>query len=1087
MKRLVCLLLCFSMLSLTLAVFAFACGSIVQTDIHSFIEETQRLIQKYDSEKKYVVTSECAYAETFVNNSTIYYSASSVSENETDDVPELDFQTCRLIVQSNELINTYDAVDVVSGFKNFYILQYEDEESTKKAYDSYLKTDDIISVDIDTVQKAFESDFSDRESNAVYTREEFYDCWSLNATGMDKVLDTYSDKTFPDITVALIDTGVDLDHELFDGRIIRTYFNSSGDGEPNDESDVYGHGTMVSSIIVKTTPENVKIANYRIGTDDGETTMTMFSAAVLKAVADGIKIISISCSPWDNYELELATLEYAYSNGCFITNAAGNTSANLGINNASALEFSGYACTVASSTRKNLPANTTSYGKPVQIIAPGNAVAVAKNGNEYGAASGTSFSSPYIAGVYAMLTNVQPSLSREEKLRMIYGSTSELSEPYIKYTFCNGIINALELFGLNDLSKPIFSLESGIYIGEVEIELTAEDGCDVYYTMDQTYPSPTNGELYSEPITFEGDIFEITAVAYKNRKRSNFSKIIIHSATLGTDDMFTITDDGTITEYTGDSLYLKIPEKVNGIEVKDISECLFSDVEIYGIILPDTMTFLGDMSLWNGPNHKSFIHKNDYVNYITGNNIKTLGASAFSGCSGLREVTMPNLEIIGNNAFDGTGIVGANFPSVTTLLTDAFYFATQLREVYLPQCHKIFDSAFRECRQLVHLYLPLADFDVDSIEYPDWTFDISQEGPINVFRRTMELSYVDLPNMRVFGWHTTDNSFGDSCIKRIDFSKLEFLFELPNPGYWYFWDCYNPVEVELCLPSTLKYCVPIESYLDNEERIYSVYGSKDTYAEEWAEINKVNFVELSPQTAIVEDIDTFWDKYSYKPLIFDVRGFNRTYQWYGSYDNKVSDNDIAIEGATTNEFNPNEENSFPYYYCKMVSTDINCEGEIVKRFNVYSSFCANKLYKKPQANTTENIVSLADGTATNSKLITFVAVGSNMNLLQSIEGATKFIPVSWYVNDELQGDFKNGDYTVTYKHSDIGTYNLIVVFEKFVYTENSWQSTGKTDTKIVNYTIEETDSNQPQELYISILELIFKMIFALLQTITKTC
>lgn len=1081
MKKIISYILCIALLVSIICIPVYAKSpNTKEADINDFINGVTRLTRKYDFKKDFEVTSESISSKTVSEDAPTYFSGSSVFENETNDEPELNFQTCRLIVQSDKPIETYNAVDVVSGFKNFYILQYENEESTEYAYENYLEDGNVFSVDIDTVQKAFESDFSDRESNAVYTREEFYDCWSLNATGMDKVLDTYSDKTFPDITVALIDTGVDLDHELFDGRIIRTYFNSSGDGEPNDESDVYGHGTMVSSIIVKTTPENVKIANYRIGTDDGETTMTMFSAAVLQAVADGVKIISISCSPWDNYELELATLEYAYSNGCFITNAAGNTSANLSVNNASALEVSGYACTVASSTIKNLPANTTSYGKPVQIIAPGNAVAVAKNGNEYGAASGTSFSSPYIAGVYAMLTNVYPTLTREEKLRMILGSTSELSEPYIKYTFYNGIINALELFELNNLSKPTFSLDNGIYVGEVKIELTAENGCDIYYTLDQTYPSPTNGTLYTEPIIFEGNVFEITAVAYKNGKRSDFSKTIIHSATRGTDDMFTITDDGIITEYSGDSLYLKIPEKVNGIQVKDIAECLFSDLKIYGLILPDTMTFLGDMSLWNGSSHQSFIYGNDYINFITGNNIKTLGASAFQGCSNLREVNLPNLEVIGGNAFDGTSISGVTFPKVTTLLTDAFYFAIQLREVYLPQCQKIFDGAFRECRQLVHVYLPLADFDVESIEYPDWNFDISQEGPVNIFRTTMELSYIDLPSMRVLGWHKTDNSFGDSCIKRLDFSKIEYLFELPSPGKYYWWDCYKPVKVELCLPSTMKYCVPIEYYLD-EDRTYTIYGSKDTYAEEWSETNKVNFVELSSQTSIAEDIETIWDKYSYKPLVFDARGFNQTYQWYGSYDDKESADDIAIAGATTNEFSPNQENTYPYYYCKMVSTDINCDGEIVESFEVYSSICENKLYKSPQANTIENLVSLADGTATNSKLITFVAVGSNMNLTQSIEGATKFVPVSWFVNDTIQGNFENNNYTVTYKHTESGNYNLVVVFEEFVYSANSWQSTGKTDTKIVNYTIEETDSNQPQELYVSILELIFKMISMILQ------
>ena len=42
-----------------------------------------------------------------------------------------------------------------------------------------------------------------------------------------------------------------------------------------------------------------------------------------------------------------------------------------------------------------------------------------------------------------------------------------------------------------------------------------------------------------------GDAFEIVAVAYKDGVRSDYSRELIHAAQIGTDDMFTITEDGT--------------------------------------------------------------------------------------------------------------------------------------------------------------------------------------------------------------------------------------------------------------------------------------------------------------------------------------------------------------------------------------------------------------------------------------------------------------------------------------------------------------------------------------------------------------
>ena len=63
---------------------------------------------------------------------------------------DLELNYCsRLIVQSDKPINIYNAVDVVSGFFNFYILQFENEEDINHAYEQYSKDKDIISVEYD--------------------------------------------------------------------------------------------------------------------------------------------------------------------------------------------------------------------------------------------------------------------------------------------------------------------------------------------------------------------------------------------------------------------------------------------------------------------------------------------------------------------------------------------------------------------------------------------------------------------------------------------------------------------------------------------------------------------------------------------------------------------------------------------------------------------------------------------------------------------------------------------------------------------------------------------------------------------------
>ena len=956
MRNIICILLSISLLASILCVPVSATTEkIKSSDISGFINGINELTQKYDADKDFEVTSENISSENFSEDAPTYYSASSVSENETDDVPELDFQTCRLIVQSDVEFEDYGAVEVVSGFENFHILQYKTEDDAKNAYENLLNDSDIISVDIDAVISVDSVETtSTTTETTTYTKEDFYNCWSLNATGMDKVLEYYNDKIFTEKIVGVIDTGVNYEHELFDERLIRTYFNNSGEDDPYDESDNNGHGTAVTSCIIKTTPDNVKIANYRVFDANGSGATSSICAAILQAIEKGIKILNLSIAFSGDLEIQLSILEHARKNNTFIICGAGNSSSNIDIRSASYINTSDDTCSVGASTKQNLPAYFTNYGSGVDIVAPGLDVVAADKDGTYTLFSGTSASSPYMAGVFTTLTCVCPDLSTVEKMHMIKASSTEISEPYIKYCFETGVIDCLALFGFDKLEPVEISLDAGIYEGPVTVELFAEDGYEIYYTMDQTYPSPKNGTLYTKPISFVGDYFEIVAVAYKNGVRSDYSRALIHSAQIGTDDMFTISDDGIITRYTGDTLYLKVPETVNGITVTDIAESVFAESSLHGLILPDTMTFLGDMSLWGGTSHNSCVYGNKTIKKISGKNIKILGSKAFYECTSLREVDFPNCEQIGNEVFYFTNLVGAHFPKVTTLLTGAFYYAQFLRELYLPNCTKMLDDAFSMCKQLQHLYAPLIDIDVDSIEYPDWEFNLAEEGLLNTFSTTAQLTYINLEQARVIGWgkHEFGGAFFRSNIHRMDLSKVEYIYEIPWPQANFFSKIYQPLTVELNLPATLRRCADAKGYFDDEIRNYVVYASLKTYAEKWANDNGVKFIALNAETSIAEDIEPVWDKYSYKPLVFDARGFNRTYQWYGSYDNKIG-NDVAIYGATTNEFDPGENCKYAYYYCQMTSTDIDNDGNIVSSFEVNSTLCQNRFYYMSAKDKTE--------------------------------------------------------------------------------------------------------------------------------------
>ncbi len=931
MKKIISSVLCVSLLLSMIYIPVSATEEFVATEnIEEFCEDINEMVTEYSNSE--FVTPE------FIEQATEY-----ISE-------EIEINYCpRLIVQSDKSIDTYNAVDVVSGFSNFHILQFENEEDTNYAYEKYSNDKDIISVEYDISCDALLGTTEEEiEEEIELTYEDYKNGWYLESTGIDMVLEKYKDQNLPEVVVAVLDTGVDLKCEYLQDRIIQTGFNSTGDDDENSEQDYYYHGTAVTSVIANCTTENVKIANYKCINNSGIIpSVTCITTAILQALNDGVRVINCSFGYGrsDN-KLLLEVLKMAYDMSCVVVIAAGNSPSNLERTNASPLEVSGYTLVVGSNDKYNIPSGFTTYGKYVHILAPGEDIPVISLNNEIESAFGTSLSAPIMSSVCAMFYAANQHMSFEERLRAVKGSGAGVDEKYVTGYFGSGILNVSELFSLNTVSDPEFSLESGKYVGEVVLELSAEENADIYYTTDYTYPSPTNGTLYKEPIRFLDDNLRIRAVAYKNGRRSNYVTKDICSVVLGTDDMFTVNEDGVITEYKGNVKYLKIPEIINGVTVVDINKSSgLNTAELYGLILPDTMRYLG-RTLNERPveaTEQLVLQSNETLEFVAGKNIEILGMRALGSTFSLREVDFPNCKEIYSRAFFKSSLIGASFPKVESVDNFAFQYCGYLREIYLPICKEIGSDVFVTAVELNVIYAPLTtNLQVGLLNGTEHSVDSEETGK-KLFYENKELYEIDLPYFKTLG---TD-AFFCSAIKRVELSQAINIFALPNTidiNDSLYCLYYQPVYVELSLPSTLQYCVPATDY-KNEYIEYVVYGTvgKGSYAEQWAQENGIQFINISQETAIVEDIEPVWDKYSYKPLEFDARGFNRTYQWYGSYDTEIG-NDIEITNATDKTFNPDEYKAYPYYYCVMISTDKNVNGEVISEVSVTSSMCENRLY-----------------------------------------------------------------------------------------------------------------------------------------------
>lgn len=200
------------------------------------------------------------------------------------------------------------------------------------------------------------------------------------------------------------------------------------------------HGTFVAGIIggdrhndigMKGISDQVEIMGVRV-VPDGDERDKDIANGIIYAVNNGAKVINMSFGKGISPDKDVVdkAVKYAVKKDVLLVHAAGNSSENIDMEENypnSLYEKRGlfgkkkYAkgwIEVGALSRlsdENSVASFSNYGqKTVDIFAPGHQVYSAAPGNEYKFASGTSFASPVVAGVAAIIRANFPSLSAED-------------------------------------------------------------------------------------------------------------------------------------------------------------------------------------------------------------------------------------------------------------------------------------------------------------------------------------------------------------------------------------------------------------------------------------------------------------------------------------------------------------------------------------------------------------------------------------------------------------------------------------------------------------------------------------------------
>ncbi|MFC3575228.1 type VII secretion-associated serine protease mycosin [Streptomyces yaanensis] len=238
--------------------------------------------------------------------------------------------------------------------------------------------------------------------------------WSLQRILLDQLREQATGKG---VTVAVIDTGVDASNV----QLREAMASGGGDyvGSTKGTQDLEGHGTRVAGIIaarplkgtgfVGLAPE-AKILSFRYtGGENKQGNSRTMSSAIRAAVAKGAKIINISsdtANRQDNTELRNAVAA-AVQSGALIVAAAGNDGADGKAAKTYPASYPGVLA-VAASDRNDERAYFSQAGDFVDVAAPGvDMVSTVPKGGQC-TADGTSFATPYVAGVAALLKEKHP-------------------------------------------------------------------------------------------------------------------------------------------------------------------------------------------------------------------------------------------------------------------------------------------------------------------------------------------------------------------------------------------------------------------------------------------------------------------------------------------------------------------------------------------------------------------------------------------------------------------------------------------------------------------------------------------------------
>jgi subtilisin family serine protease len=212
------------------------------------------------------------------------------------------------------------------------------------------------------------------------------------------------------VRVAIVDSGLEVDHPRLHGRVVESVAVEMLEGEPKvvpDESgDLYGHATACAGIILGLAPE-VELVSVRVLGANLSAKGTAFVAGLEWAIDQEIDVVNLSLSSKSEalFPVFHEIVDKAYFRGIPLVSAANNVPA------ASYPSLFSSVFSVAAHGEADPWRLYYNPAPPVEFGAWGVDVPIAWKGGGSTVATGNSFAAPHVAGMVALIRAKHPGLT----------------------------------------------------------------------------------------------------------------------------------------------------------------------------------------------------------------------------------------------------------------------------------------------------------------------------------------------------------------------------------------------------------------------------------------------------------------------------------------------------------------------------------------------------------------------------------------------------------------------------------------------------------------------------------------------------